>query len=246
MAYNVGKEFPSEHETFHQHRFRNRYDAGRQLAGRLNTLGGELSDAIVLALPRGGVPVGYELARLLHLPFDLITVRKLGVPGDPELAMGAIAGDDIRDVNESVVRMLDIDEETIERVVRGERKILERRERDFRGSGPKFVLTDRAIILADDGAATGSTMRAAIRLIRTRRPRQIIAAVPVAPPSTVRELSQLADEVVCLWSPRGFVAISQAYDDFRQISDSEVTMLIDESRERFAAEHATPPPSIAA
>ncbi len=206
--------------------FADRADAGRFLAHQLSRYAGT-PDVIVLALPRGGVPIGYEIARALHAPLDVFVVRKLGVPGQEELAMGAVASGGIRVLNPDVITALGtraleaVEQET-------ERELLEvtRREEQYRGKRPFPELQGRTVILVDDGLATGATMRAAARGVRQRQPARLILAVPVAAESTCREMQVEADEVVCALTPEPFFGVGQFYDDFRQVSDEEVRAIL--------------------
>jgi predicted phosphoribosyltransferase len=202
--------------------------AGQQLAERLAQRPG-LEDAVVLALPRGGVPVGYEIAKALGADLDVMVVRKLGVPGHEELAMGAIASGGVRIMNEDVLEMLYIPEAVIERTAAREQAELERRERAYRGGREPPSVSGRPVILVDDGVATGSTIRAAIRAVRRQRPERVLVAVPVAPPDVCEMLRAEADEVVCLLTPEPFIAISVWYDSFPQLGDDEVRALLDEA-----------------
>jgi predicted phosphoribosyltransferase len=211
--------------------FRDRRDAGRQLAATLAHYAKD-PDAIVLALPRGGVPVAYELATRLELPLDVLVVRKLGVPDQPELAMGAIASGGIRVVDERVIEMLGISQEAFAQVEARERAEIERRERDLRPSRPPLELANRIAILVDDGLATGSTMAAAIEAVRARGPARIVVAVPVAPPEVLEMLASRTDEVVCMHAPDHMYAVGAWYEDFSQVSDDEVRALLE----------AAPPP----
>ncbi|WJW76565.1 phosphoribosyltransferase [Thiohalobacter sp. IOR34] len=201
--------------------------AGQALAEALQGYRGR-KDLIVLALPRGGVPVAAEIADALQAPLDLMLVRKLGVPGYPELAMGAIASGGVQVMNDSVLRGSGIGPEAIQAVVEAERRELVRRERAYRGDRPWPKLEGRCVILVDDGLATGATMRAAVDAVHVQRPARIVVAVPVAPPDTVRMLQRKVDEVVCLFQPEPFMAIGQWYVDFSQVSDSEVEALLAE------------------
>jgi len=205
--------------------FSNRAEAGELLAARFSALA-DRADVIVLALPRGGVPVGYEVARALGVALDVFVVRKLGVPGHEELAMGAIASGDVRLVNHDVVDALGIPANVIDQVTVRERLELERREQLYRGSRPLAPLANKTVILVDDGLATGSSMRAAVTAVRLQQPAKIIVAVPVGAPSTCSELSADADEVVCLRSPEPFVAVGLWYRDFTPTSDAEVRALL--------------------
>jgi len=201
--------------------------AGQVLADALRKYAGR-DDLIVLALPRGGVPVAAEVARALAAPLDVMLVRKLGLPGHPELAMGAIASGGARVMNDEVVRRAMVSADAIDAVVEKESRELERRERVYRGDRPWPDLQDRCVILVDDGLATGATMRAAVEAVKTQRPQCVVVAVPVAPPETVHELESLVDEVVCPLQPESFMAIGQWYRDFRQVPDAEVLALLDE------------------
>jgi putative phosphoribosyl transferase len=210
--------------------FRDRSDGGRQLAERLEPYAGR-PDTIVLALPRGGVPVAHEVARALGLPLDVFVVRKLGVPGHEELAMGAIASGGTRVLEPEVVSRLGLGEETIAAVAAEEQRRLEHRERTYRGGRPPLDVGGKTVLLVDDGLATGSSMRAAIEALRAQDPRRVVVAVPVAPSETCEELGREADEVVCVATPEPFVAVGQGYADFSQTSDEEVAELLEEARE---------------
>jgi predicted phosphoribosyltransferase len=190
-------------------------------------------DVVVLALPRGGVPVAFEVARALHAPLDVFVVRKLGLPGHEEVAMGAIATGGVRILNEDVVRRLGISEAVIEAVTGRERRELERRERLYRGGRPAPDVRRSTVILVDDGLATGSTMRAAIAALRKHGPARIVVAVPVGAPETCAEFQAEADETVCAVMPEPFHAVGQWYRDFSQTTDEEVHELL----ERAAAEY---------
>jgi uncharacterized protein (TIGR00369 family) len=213
-------------------RFRDRSDAGRQLASRLLPLRGE--DAVVLGLPRGGVAVAAEVARALGAPLDVILVRKLGVPAQPELGMGAIGEGDARVINADVVRYAGVSETDITAVERRERSELERRIKRFRGDAPREPLAGRIAVLVDDGIATGSTARAACQVARAQGAARVVLAVPVAPPSAEAALAGDADELVCLEKPQRFLAIGEWYEDFSQTRDEEVVSLLRAAR----AEHA--------
>src|SRR5215217_3762274 len=212
--------------------FHDRYDAGRQLAERLRVYANR-PDTIVLALPRGGVPVGYEVARALHIPFDVFLVRKLGVPGHEELAMGAIASDGVRVLNEEVVQNLGISEAVIDTVAAIERRELSRRERLYRGSQPPPEVRGKTVILVDDGLATGSTMRAAVEALRQLRAARIVVATPVAAPSVCDAFQELVDEMVCSITPEPFYAVGLWYEEFGQTSDDEVRRLLAEAGEWY-------------
>jgi putative phosphoribosyl transferase len=211
--------------------FRNRAEAGQLLAEKLLKYAG-CDDVIVLGLPRGGVPVAYEVARRLNAPLDVFIVRKLGVPGFEELAAGAIASGGVRVLNEDVVRALPHADEIIESVTARETAELERREQSYRNGRPPPELRDRIVILVDDGLATGATMRAAVAALRRRGTAKIIVAVPVGAPETCRELEELVDEIVCAIAPEFFQAVGQYYEDFSQTSDEEVRDLLKRAAER--------------
>jgi predicted phosphoribosyltransferase len=205
--------------------FANRIEAGRQLAEKLDKYAG-LKDVIVLGLPRGGVPVGYEVAKRLRAPLDVFTVRKLGVPGFEELAAGAIASGGVRVLNEDVMRAIPHADEVIEAVTARETAELERREQIYRQGRPPPELRDRIVVLVDDGLATGATMRAAVKAARQSGAAKIVVAVPVGPPDTCRELEEEADETICLSTPAFFQAVGQYYEDFSQTSDEDVRELL--------------------
>lgn len=209
-------------------RFLNRQDAGKQLAAELAAYSGD-PGVLVLGLPRGGVPVAYEVARLLQVPLDVFVVRKLGVPGHRELAMGAIASGGVRVVNQDVIDALRISPAAVTLVAEMELREIERQEKAFRGGTPFPKLSGRTLIVVDDGLATGSTMRAAVQALRLSNPARIIVAVPVAAVETVRRLRREADGVVCLSAPADFHAVSMWYDDFSQTSDEEVRNLLEAS-----------------
>jgi putative phosphoribosyl transferase len=205
--------------------FSNRTEAGRLLAEKLVKYAGR-TDVIVLGLPRGGVPVAYEVAKQLGVPLDVFTVRKLGVPGFEELAVGAIASGGVRVLNEDVMRALPNADETIESITARETAELERREQSYRDGRPAPELRDRIVILVDDGLATGATMRAAVKALRHRGVAKIVVAVPVGPPDTCLEFEDEADEAICVSMPEFFQAVGQYYEDFSQISDDEVRELL--------------------
>jgi putative phosphoribosyl transferase len=209
-------------------RFCNRTEAGQLLAQRLQSYT-NCPDVLVLALPRGGVPVGFEIAKALNAPLDICIVRKLGVPGHKELAMGAIALGGARNINQDVVDWLHIPESAIESITNKERQELARRDQLYRGNRPLSELRDRTIILVDDGLATGSTMRAAIDTIQPQAPEYLIVAVPVAPASACEALQHSVNEVVCLLNPDPFYAIGLWYEDFSQTSDAEVRELLEQA-----------------
>ena len=205
--------------------FPDRAEAGRLLGLKLAQYAGR-DDVIVLGLPRGGVPVAYEVAQALHLPLDVFIVRKLGVPGFEELAAGAIASGGVRVLNEDVIRALPNADEIIEAVTKRESAEVERREQEYRDGRPAPEIRGRTVILIDDGLATGATMRAAVKALRQRRAAKIVVAVPVGPPDTCKEFEDEADEVVCASAPEFFQAVGQYYEDFSQTSDEEVSELL--------------------
>ncbi|SFC23786.1 phosphoribosyltransferase [Streptomyces aidingensis] len=219
-------------------RFVNREDAGRALAGRLRHL--RDGDPVVLGLPRGGVPVAFEVAQGLGAPLDVLVVRKLGVPIHPELGFGAVGEDGAKVINPDVVRMTGLDEAGIAEVERRERDELERRVRRYRGDTPRQELTGRTAVIVDDGIATGSTARAACRIARSQGAARVVLAVPVLPAGTQEQLRQDADEVVFLSAPSGFGSVGQWYEDFAQTEDTEVVDLLNRSA---AAAHKTAPRS---
>jgi putative phosphoribosyl transferase len=205
--------------------FQDRTDAGRQLAEELLSYAGR-DDVIVLALPRGGVPVAFEVAQRLGVPLDVFVVRKLGVPGHEELAMGAIASGGVRVLNEDVLYVLPDAQSIVEMVTAIEREELKRRERDYRSDRPAPEVPGRTVILVDDGLATGATMRAAAAALRQQGAAKIIVAVPVGAPSTCHEIRSVADEVACLQTPGSFMGVGQYYEDFSQTTDEEVRELL--------------------
>jgi putative phosphoribosyl transferase len=206
-------------------RFRDRYEAGRRLAAALAPYAGR-PNLLVLALPRGGVPVGYEVAKALGAPLDVMLVRKLGVPGHEELAMGAIASGGVRVISEDVVAAFNIPERVIAIAAASEEEELRRRERLYRDDRSAAEVRGRTVILVDDGLATGASMRAAVVALRVQHPERLIVAVPVAPPETCESLRQDADDVVCALAPEPFLAVGNWYDDFSQTSDDEVRELL--------------------
>jgi predicted phosphoribosyltransferase len=206
-------------------RFRDRAEAGRLLAERLREYAGR-DDVVILGLPRGGVPVAFEIAAALDAPLDVFLVRKLGVPGHEEYALGAIASGGVRVLNTALIERLGLPAEWIEAIDAKERRELDRRERAYRGDRPPPDVAGRTVILVDDGLATGSSMRAAIQAVRSRRPARIVVAVPAAPESTCRELEHEVDEVICAVTPAPFFAVGQAYWDFTQTTDDEVRALL--------------------
>ncbi len=219
--------------------FRDRHEAGERLAAGLVEYRSR-PDVLVVAVPRGGVPVAYEVARSLGAPLDVMVVRKLGLPGQPELAMGAIASGGVRVLNPEVVRALQIPGRIIDTVAARETAELERRERMYRGERPCEDPTGRTVILVDDGLATGSSMQAAIAALRARRAASIVVAVPVGPPTTCQEIARLADGFVCLDQPSFFTAVGEWYENFAPTTDEEVRQLL-ESSLAFRAPTASPP-----
>jgi putative phosphoribosyl transferase len=213
--------------------FKDRKEAGRKLAARL--LRYQDQQPIVLALPRGGVPVAYEVAVALNAPLDIIVVRKLGAPGQPELGIGAVVDGDYPQsvLNEDVVRMLNVSDEYLAREVAQELQEIRRRQARYRGGRASAALVGRTVIVVDDGIATGATVRAALRGVRRARPKRLVLAVPVAPPETVESLQCEVDDLVCLQTPTYFHAVGQFYDDFRQTTDEDVIALLDTARRRF-------------
>jgi putative phosphoribosyl transferase len=205
--------------------FRDRRDAGLVLANNLAKYK-DRPDVLVLGLPRGGVPVAYEVARALKAPLDVFIVRKLGVPGQEELGMGAIATGGVRILHEGIIRELGISSQTVETVTMNEQMELARREILYRGDQPPTSIEGRIVIVVDDGLATGSTMKAALAALRLQRPARLIVAVPTAPAETVAELRNMADEVVCPLTPEPFYAVGGSYANFSQTTDEEVRNLI--------------------
>jgi len=212
-------------------RFRDRTEGGQRLASLLRRYAGR-DDVIVLALPRGGLPVANEVARALDAPLDVFIVRKLGVPWQEELAMGALASGGIRFVNQEVVDMYGIGAEDVERATGEQQVELERREKLYRGDRPPPDLAGKTVILVDDGLATGSSMRAAVNAVRTQRPAAVVVAVPVAAPETCELFRTIADDVVCAMTPEPFQAVGLWYQDFTQTTDDEVREILGESRLR--------------
>ena len=210
--------------------FRDRTEAGRMLAAALMRYADD-PDVIVLGLPRGGVPVAFEVAHALHAPLDVFVVRKLGLPGHRELAMGAIAAGGVRALNEELVRELRMPLALIEQVTREEERDLLRRELEYRGDHPRPDVRGRTVLLIDDGLATGSSMRVAIRALRAQDPARIIVAAPVAAGATCRELLMEADDVVALMTPEPFHSVGEWFDDFAQTSDAEVRSLLRRARQ---------------
>lgn len=210
--------------------FLDRRDAGRRLARELSGYANR-ADVIVLALPRGGVPVGYEVAAALHVPLDVFIVRKLGLPGHEELAMGAIASGGVRIVDEHTLRAAGVTEEDLRRVTAVEQAELERREQQYRGERPFPDLTGKTVLLVDDGLATGSTMRAAVAALREEGPSRVVVAVPVAANDTCDAFRQIADDIICAVIPEPFYAVGAWYANFSQTTDAEVHHLLARARD---------------
>lgn len=206
--------------------FANRRAGGRELATLLRALASD--DTVVLGLPRGGVPVAFEIARELNAPLDVLVVRKLGAPGFPELAMGAIASGGVRVLNEDVIESLRVSAEALAATTEREKQELERRERAYRGDRPMLDVAGKLVIVADDGLATGATMRAAVRSLRARGAREVVVAVPVGAPESCEELGREAGRCVCAEQPEPFEGVGKWYRDFRPTSDDEVRTLLEE------------------
>lgn len=212
--------------------FINRRQAGEVLATRLTAYANR-PGVLVLALPRGGVPVAYEVARVLKAPLDVMVVRKLGLPGQEELAIGAIAAGGGRVLNTELVADLHLPGEVIERVARVELQELARRENRYRGNQPPLDVTGKTVILIDDGLATGTTMHAALQAVKRQTPARLVIAVPVAPADTINEFRPLVDEIVCTVTPAHFYALGAWYQEFPQVSDEEVCRLLNEAAQSF-------------
>jgi putative phosphoribosyl transferase len=213
-------------------RFKDRRDAGRSLARKLSAYAGQ-TDVIVLALPRGGVPVAYEVALALNTPLDIFLVRKLGLPGREELAIGAIASGGIRVLNEDIIRVLSVPEEVINIVARNELQELERREHNYRGDRLAPDVRGRKVILIDDGLATGASMRAAVVGVRAQHPARIVIAVPAAAPELCNAFQFEVDEMVCAMTPEPFYGLGRWYEDFSQTTDAEVRMFLEEANHQL-------------
>lgn len=212
--------------------FKDRRDAGKKLASKLSAYAGH-PKGIVLALPRGGVPVAYEVARALNLPLDIFLVRKLGLPGRDELAIGAIASGGVRVLNGDIIRMLSVPEEVINFVAKRELQELQRREDLYRGRDPFPQVRDRTVILIDDGLATGASMRAAVAGLRAHHPARIVVAVPTGAPEACQAFQSEVDEVVCAMTPELFYGVGRWYEDFSQVTDEEVRILLEEANHQL-------------
>jgi putative phosphoribosyl transferase len=215
--------------------FRDRTDAGRQLADRVRRLAGER--CVVLALPRGGVPVGFEIARALPAPLDVIVARKIGAPFNPEYGIGAVAPGGVRVVDEDAVRALDVQPQVLDQLSRAATDEMNRRIEKYRGGKPPIPLEDTTAILVDDGVATGVTARAAVKSVRLHKPRRVVVAVPVSSVEAGQLLEREADEFVALATPRDFMAVGMWYADFEQTSDEEVVALLEQGRVAAGAGH---------
>ena len=213
-------------------RFTDRKDAGRILAQKLSAYAKQ-TDVIVLALPRGGVPVAYEVAIALHAPLDIFLVRKLGLPGRDELAIGAIASGGIRVLNDDIIRVLSVPEEVINIVARNELQELQRREHTYRGNRRAPEIRDHKVILVDDGLATGASMRAAVLGVRAQHPTRIVIAVPTAAPELCNAFEFEVDEIICGMTPEPFYGLSRWYEDFSQTTDAEVRMFLEEANHQL-------------
>jgi putative phosphoribosyl transferase len=223
----------AEHMRQERRPYQDRAEAGRRLAEKLMAYANR-TDVVVLALPRGGVPVAFEVAEALNAPLDVFLVRKLGVPGHEELAMGAIAAGGVRVLNTEVVRLLHIPDEVIAAVAAREQQELDQRAKRYRNGRPALDVHGRTVILVDDGLATGATMRAAVQALRQQQPTHLVIAVPIAASSTCEELRAAGEEVVCAATPEPFYAVGLWYEDFSQTSDAEVRDLLAWSAERHA------------
>jgi len=214
--------------------FRDRKDAGEKLAEELSHYAGR-EDVLVLGLPRGGVPVAFEVAKALDAPLDVFLVRKLGAPGQRELAVGAIASGGVRVLNTEVVRMMRLSQQAIEQIAAREQQELERRERAYRGDRPRPKVQGQTVVLVDDGLATGASMRAAVTALREREPGRIVVAVPTAAPETCADFEDEVDEVVCATTPQPFFGVGAWYADFSQTTDEEVRELLSKAKEALPA-----------
>jgi len=216
--------------------FRDRVDAGRQLAKKLTHYANR-DDVLVLGVPRGGIPVAFEVAQALHAPLDILLVRKLGTPGQRELAMGAIASGGVRILNHDLISSLGITQEQLAETIRDQETELQRREQLYRGVRSGVPVKGKVVILVDDGIATGASMLAAIDALRTLQPKKIVVAVPVAPAQAYTQITAVADELVCASTPNGFFAIGQFYEDFPQTEDAEVHALLSRAAKAVPMAH---------
>ena len=216
-------------------KFKDRTEAGQVLARKLAAYANH-EDVVVLALPRGGVPVAFEIATALNVPLDVFLVRKLGVPGQSELAMGAIANGGVRVLNQDIVRSLRLSDAVIDKVAAQEQQELERRERLYRDDRPLPLLHERTVIIVDDGLATGATMRAAIEAIRQQQAARIVVAVPISSPETCRALAAQVEEIICVETPQPFCSVGLWYEDFPQTTDEEVRNLLKQAQTTFSAQ----------
>ena len=212
--------------------FKDRRDAGKKLAQKLIAHAGQ-SNVVVLALPRGGVPVAYEVAIAMRVPLDIFIIRKLGLPGREELALGAIASGGIRVLNGDLIRMLSVPEEVINFVAKRELQELHRREKAYRKDRHPLEVRERAVILVDDGLATGASMRAAVEGLRAQKPNRITVAVPTAAPDVCRAFETVVDEIVCAVTPEPFYGVGRWYEDFSQVTDTEVRILLEEANHQL-------------
>ena len=212
--------------------FKDRRDAGRVLAQGLSAYAGR-SDVIIFALPRGGVLVAYEVAKVLNAPLDIFVVRKLGLPGHEELAIGAIASGGIRVLNEDIIQALDVPERMVNLVTQQELQELQRREESYRGNRPPLDAHGKTVILIDDGLATGASMRAAVTGVRTQNPRRIVVAVPTAASESYDALESEVDEIVCCMTPEPFLGVGRWYEDFSQVTDEEVRAFLEEANRQL-------------
>lgn len=220
-------------------RFKNRGQAGELLARRLGAYAGR-ADVIVLALPRGGVPVGFSVAQALHAPLDILLVRKLGLPGQKEYAMGAIASDGVCVLQPDVLRVLGIPEQVVAAVAQRERQELGRRQKLYLANRPLLDVCGHVVILVDYGMATGTTMLAAVHVLRKKSPARVVIAVPVAAPDTSEALRSEVDELICLLTPASFESVGEWYDDFEQTSDDEVRLLLEKAHKQIASAPDSP------
>ncbi|KKG14789.1 phosphoribosyl transferase [Methanosarcina sp. 2.H.T.1A.6] len=209
--------------------FKNRADAGKRLAKELMTYSNR-PDVLILALPRGGVPVAFEVAKKLNVKMDVFVVRKLGVPGNEDLAMGAIASEDVRVLNEDIVRSFKIPDRVIATIAINELRELERRERIYRRNHPKLNISGMTVILIDDGIATGASMHAVVEALKTKNPAKLVVAVPTASPDTRSFFEDKVDEIICITTPEPFYSVGTWYGDFSQTTDEEVCELLDKAR----------------